>query len=392
VKVLIAHNRYQQRSGEDAVVDIEYDLLKAAGVDAVLRDVDNDAIKSLGSKLTSAAMVAYSPWGRRWMRDQIADVRPDIVHVHNHFPRLSPSIYDACRDAGVPVVHTLHNFRISCAAGTFVREGRACEQCLTGSPYQAVGYRCYRGSTLGSLALATMIDHHRRAGTYARKVDRFIALTEFARSKYIAAGVPADRIIVKPNTAPDPGPADPTKPRHGGLYVGRLSPEKGVAHLVEAWRGLDYPLRVVGTGPIAADLAAHAPSTITFLGSIDRAEVRAEMAQAAFLIVPSTCYEGFPMVIAEAYACGLPVLASRIGSLAEVVVPGVTGQVFEPEDSASLATMLRQTIANPEQLTRLGNGARMIYDRHYSGTVVLEQLLEIYRQVVNEHRLRTRDH
>lgn len=390
MKILIAHNRYQQRGGEDVVVDLEYEMLRAAGIDVTLREVDNNGIQGIAAKLMTAAMVAYNPWGRAWMRDQIADVRPDIVHVHNSFPRLSPSIYDACRDAGVPVVQTLHNFRISCAAGTFVRDGRACEQCLTGSSYQAVAYRCYRGSILGSLALASMIDHHKRAKTYARKVDQFIALTEFSRSKYVAAGLPAERIAVKPNTAPDHGRSGDTVARQGALYVGRLSPEKGVEFLLDAWNGIDYPLRVAGTGPLAAALAAHAPKNVTFLGAIDPAKVRAEMARAAFLVVPSTCYEGFPMVIAEAYASGLPVLASRIGSLAEVVNPGVSGHLFEPGDTGSLATVLRRTIRNPVELASLSKTARATYDAKYSGHVVLQQLLAIYTRVLSKRDIVTR--
>lgn len=388
MKILIVHNRYQQRGGEDVVVDLEAAMLKDAGIDVTLREVDNGSIQGMGRKLASAAMVAYSPWGRAWMRDQIADVCPDIVHVHNSFPRLSPSIYDACRDAGVPVVHTLHNFRIACAAGTFVRDGRACELCLTGSPYQAVAHKCYRGSTLGSLALAGMIDHHRRAGTYAKKVDQFIALTEFARGKFIAAGVPTERISVKPNTAPDPGRPDGQSQRHGALYVGRLSAEKGVDTLIEAWKGIGYPLRIAGAGPLRDELAAHAPKNVTFLGAIDRAAVCAEMARAAFLVVPSTCYEGFPMVIAEAYACGLPVLASRIGSLAELVRPGMTGDVFEPGDAASLATTVRRTIANSDALSELSTIARQTYDDKYSGAVVLNELLAIYQRVLSTHKAR----
>jgi glycosyltransferase involved in cell wall biosynthesis len=384
VKILIAHNRYQLRGGEDVVVDLEVDMLRKAGIAATLREVDNHGIQGVASKLTSAAMVAYNPWGRAWMRDQIADVRPDIVHVHNSFPRLSPAIYDACRDAGVPVIHTLHNFRIACAAGTFVRDGRPCEQCLTGSPYQAVTYRCYRGSALGSLALAAMIDHHRRAKTYAGKVDQFIALTEFSRSKYIAAGLPAERIAVKPNTAPDGGQPATAASRHGGLYVGRLSSEKGVEILLDAWQSIDYPLRVVGTGPLATSLATTASKNVEFLGAIDPAAVRAEMARAAFLVVPSTCYEGFPMVIAEAYASGLPVLASRIGSLAEVVKPGVSGDVFESGDTASLTAVVRRMIAAPAELSRLSVSARATYNKHYSSDVVLKQLLAIYDQVLSK--------
>jgi glycosyltransferase involved in cell wall biosynthesis len=382
MKVLIAHNRYQQHGGEDVVVDIEYEMLRRTGVDVSLRDVNNDGIKGLAAKLHSAVNVVASPWGREWMRQAIAEVRPDIVHVHNFFPRLTPSIYDACIEAGVPVVQTLHNFRLTCAAGTFVRDGSICEKCLGGSPYQAVMHRCYRDSALGSLALARMIDHHRRAGTFSRKVDLFIALTEFARSKFIAAGLPADRIIVKPNTAPDRGADEGTAKREGALYVGRLSSEKGLFDLIDAWKHVDVPLRIVGTGSISAELATRASANVTFLGHMTPDAVCSEMRRASFLVVPSKNYEGFPMVIAEAYAAGLPVLASRIGSLAEIVVAGVAGDQFEAGDPTSLAATVNRAITQPTELARWGRSAREIYDRCYSSAVVSKQLLSAYERVL----------
>jgi glycosyltransferase involved in cell wall biosynthesis len=388
MKVMLAHNRYQQRGGEDVVVDLEYDMLRRAGVDVTLRDVDNNGINGLAAKLQSAVNVADSPWGKTWMRQGLAEVRPDIVHVHNFFPRLTPSIYDACIEAGVPVVQTLHNFRLTCAAGTLMRNGTVCEKCVGGSPYQAVMHRCYRDSTLGSLALARMIDYHRRSGTFARKVDLFIALTEFARDKFVAAGLPKHKIIVKPNTAPDPGRDAGAAHRNGALYVGRLSSEKGLVDLIDAWKGINAPLRIVGTGPLRDALAYRASANVTFLGPLSPDLVRTEMGKAAFLVMPSTCYEGFPMVIAEAYACGLPVLASRIGSLAEIVVPGVAGDLFEAGNSESLAAIVNAAISRPVDLSRWGRGARDIYERCYSSTVVSEQLLSAYERVLGQVGIR----
>ena len=317
------------------------------------------------------------------MSEQIARVRPDIVHVHNTFPRLSPSIYTACRQAGVPVVQSLHNFRITCAAGTFVRDAKPCESCLHGSPYQAVLHRCYRNSALGSLAVAHMIQHHRRAQTYVHTVNVFIALTQFARGKFIEAGLPADRIIVKPNTTPDPGAPPLDQARHGALVVGRLSDEKGLSYLLEAWRSIDAPLRIVGTGPLLDSLRAAAPANVSFLGKLAPDAVRAQMKQSVFLIVPSVGYEGFPMVVVEAYACGLPVLASRLGGLIEIVEPNVTGHLFEVGDVASMVSVIKSTLAGPAHLVQLGVGARATYETKYSPAVVADQLQTIYRQLLS---------
>jgi glycosyltransferase involved in cell wall biosynthesis len=379
MRILIAHNSYQQRGGEDAVVENERDLLAGAGHEVETLLVSNDSIKGTAAGLKAALGVAYSGRSRELAACRIAAFRPDVLQVHNFFPLLTPAIYDAARDAGVPVVQTLHNFRITCAAATLLRDGKVCEQCIGGSPYQAVRYRCYRGSIPGSAALAHMIASHRRAGTWQTKVDRYFALTEFARSRFIAAGLPPDRIIVKPNFAPPAAAGAGAARRSGALFVGRLSSEKGVRELVQAWQHVEHPLRIAGDGPLAAELRRSAPPTVTFLGSIGPDRIKAEMAEAAALIVPSTWYEGFPMVIAEAYAVGLPVLASRIGSLAEIVADGETGRHFAPGDPADLVRVAREALADSESLQRYSAAARARFEMRYSARAALATLENTYR-------------
>lgn len=382
MRILIAHNAYQQRGGEDSVVENECRLLREAGHDVDLLLVSNDVIKGIGATLKAAAEVTYSDAGRRMVADRIRAFRPDVLQVHNFFPRLTPAVYDAARDAGVPVVQTLHNFRITCASATLFRDGKICETCISSSPYQAVIHRCYRNSSAASLALSHMISVHRRRNTWARKVDRFFALTNFAKTKFIEAGVPADRIVVKPNFAPDRGERRTAGQRRGALFVGRLSAEKGIAELVAAWKGMPHPLKVIGTGPLEARLRGVAPETVTFLGAMTADRVAVEMSEAAALVVPSTCYEGFPVVVAEAFAAGLPVAVSRLGGLPEIVRDNETGRHFAYDSPAEMREAVKQLLENPEIVNKLGRNARRRYEDCFSAAAVLAILERTYQDVV----------
>jgi glycosyltransferase involved in cell wall biosynthesis len=385
LKVLLVHNRYQQYGGEDSVVDVELAMLREAGHRVDTHIVTNDAIAGAPAKLKAAALTVYNPFARRALRDRLRRERPDVVHVHNFFPRLSPSIFDACADERVPVVMTMHNFRVGCSNGFLFRDGRPCEDCLHGPAYQGAIHRCYRGSTLGSFTVASMIAYHRTAGTWRDKVTRFIALTEFSRAKLIEAGLPSGRLLVKPNFVADPL-ADRTKvvipPGAGAVFVGRLSPEKGVRTLIEAWRGLDMTLRIVGDGPEADELRRIAPPNVTFVGRRDRDGVFAEIASAAFVTVPSIWYENFPVTVVEAMAMGRPILASRIGALEEIVSEGVEGVHFRPGDPNDLRRAARALINDPVRTRDMGLAARRRYLGELSPADNLPRLLAIYAEAI----------
>ncbi len=251
LKILHVHNSYQQIGGEDVVVMAERELLQSHGHDVRSYGVSNDAINGILKKITAAWQVSYSVSSRVRIAEEISSFKPDIVHVHNFFPLLTPSIYDACQDAGVPVVQTLHNFRMICPGALLLRKDKICEECLCGNVYRAAVYRCYRRSFLGSLSACRMVDYHRRHDTWREKVDCFIALTDFARHKFVKAGFPAEKVVVKPNFLnyePTPGNGE------GGyaLFVGRLSNEKGIKILLQAWKLLTgkMPLKIVGDWPI----------------------------------------------------------------------------------------------------------------------------------------------
>lgn len=373
-RVLVVHNAYQHRGGEDTVVESEIALLRAHGhaVETYVRSNDEVAGQS------ALSLAGQTLWSRRTLRDLdalIARFRPDVIHAHNTFPLISPALYWAAARAGVPVVQTLHNFRLMCLNALFLREGRVCEDCMGQMPWRGVARACYRGSRPASAALAGMLALHRGLGTYRNKVARYVALNEFCRGKFIEGGLPAERVVVKPNFVDFGAPV--SGPRAGLLFVGRLSTEKGIATLGEAMRMLpDAGFRVAGDGPEAGLLDGVAG--VTRLGSQPGEAVRDEMGRALALVVPSIWYENFPRTIVEAFASGLPVIASRIGALADIVAEGNTGLLFEPGNARDLAAKLAWALAHPDQMAAMGRNARAQYEAEFSAEVNYRRLMQIY--------------
>ena len=384
-RVLIVHNRYQRAGGEDAVAANELALLARNGWETRAWSVSNDVINGTWSRITTAVRIPYSRRARDELARIIGEFTPAVVHVHNFFPLLSPSIYDACRAAGVAVVQTLHNYRTICPGGQLFRDGHICEDCIGASPYQAALHRCYRGSRIGSLAVARMVDTHRCRGTWSHKVDRFIALSAYAKSKFVAGGLPKNRIVIKPNFALDLSVTGSTA-RAGALYVGRLSAEKGIDTLLRAWNGLQVPLRVVGDGPLRETVENATGPSLVALGWKTPAEVALEMSKSAFLVMPSVWPESFPMAIAEAFCQSLPVIASRIGSLAEIIEDGATGLLFSLNDPDDLAAKVRWAHRHPEAMRMMGTNARKVYEEKYSPAVNFRQLTKIYTAAIEESR------
>lgn len=384
MKILIAHNEYQQAGGEDAVVQNESEMLKSRGHEVSHFSVSNHSIQGLWKKAQVALEVSSSPSARREMRNQLKRHKPDIVHVHNFFPLLTPSIYDACIDEGVPVVQTLHNYRILCANALLLRDGKPCELCVRGTPYRSVAYGCYRSSRAGTLPLARMIAHHRSESTWNRKVNRIIALTSFARDKFIEGGVSPERIVVKPNFIREPmaAPASFAKRGNHALFVGRISEEKGIRVLIKAWRELKIPLKIAGDGPLMPELRDQIRSGrlnhIEILGNISTGSIAEQMSSASFLVMPSLWYEGFPMVLVEAFSQGLPALVSGHGSLSELVTQGQNGEHFRPGDADDLARKARDLGQAPERLVTMGQDARGKFEKRYSESSNYDALISIY--------------
>ena len=378
-RILVVHNAYQQRGGEDTVVEAEVDLLRKHGHAVATYSRHNVELNTM-SRAEAAITTFWSQASASHVAKLIDDFRPDVMHVHNTFPLISPSIYWIARGRRVPVVQTLHNFRLVCPQGMLLRDSKPCEDCVGHAPWPAIRHACYRGSRPQTAVLAGMLASHRAAGTWQRAVTTYIALTEFSREKLVAGGLPRDRIRVKPNFVDLP--AGRKERREGFLYVGRLSHEKGVEVLAGAASraGLARPIAVAGSGPLA-QLVDGAPG-LRALGALDLSGVHFHLQRTLALVLPSICYENFPRTIAEAFACGTPVIASRLGAMRELVSEGETGLLFEPGDPADLASKLRWAEANPAALSRMGDHARTHFEAHWSAEVNLVQLVGIYSEAI----------
>ena len=388
MNILLVHNFYQQPGGEDVVFRAESSLLSGAGHYVQEYTVTNDDV-SQTPRLTLAAHTVWNAGAASRLAQEVRRGAFDVVHFHNTFPLLSPAVYSAVRSAGAATVQTLHNYRLLCANALLFRDGHVCEACVGRLPLPAVRYRCYRNSLGASATVAAMQVTHRMLGTYQHHVDAYIALTDFARDKFIQGGLPAGRLHVKPNfLAPDPGMG-----QGGGgyaLFIGRLTPEKGIRTVLDAWKelGHDLPLKVLGDGPLRAEAeqAGSQVPGVTYLGQRGRDEVMALAAGAECLIFPSEWYEGFPMTIVEALAVGLPVIASRVGAMQHLIKPGVTGEHFTPGDAADLIRAVRRFLDSDRQAAR--SRARADFTDHYTSAENLRQLMYIYDQARQAHTTR----
>lgn len=382
-KILLCHNVYQQAGGEDQSFEQEARLLESRGHEVVRFSVHNDVIDSM-SHLQVARRAVWNSEAYAELRTLIRDQRPDVMHCTNTFPLISPAAYYAARKEGVPVVQSLRNYRLLCPAAFLLRDQRVCEDCLGKSiPWPAVLHGCYRGSRLGSAAVSTMLSVHRMIKTWTKAIDRYFALTEFSRQKFIEGGLPAERIAVKPNFI-DPDPRRGSGSGGYALFVGRLSTEKGVDTLLEAWTRLNraVPLEIIGDGPLAEQVreAAARQANITWHGKLASQETVERIGAAACLVMPSIWYECFPRTILEALAKGTPVVASRIGSMIELVTEGVTGAHFEAGNASELAATVERLFANPESLTAMRPAARQEFVENYTAESNYETLIDIYRQ------------
>lgn len=387
MKILLVHNFYQQAGGEDSVFEAEGQLLEERGHEVLRFTAHNDAIQGMG-RLQAAKATLWNGEMHARIAEVAGQFRPDVAHFHNTFPLISPAGYYAAREQGAAVVQTLHNFRLACANALFFREGQPCEDCLGRNfGWPAVRHACYRGSRLGSFVTALMVNRHRAKGTWQRAVDRYIVLTEFARERFLRAGLPESKLSVKPNFVPDPGLGT----HEGGyaLFVGRLSVEKGVSTLLKAWKivGERLPLKIAGDGPLASEVeAASGTGGVTWLGARPKLEVQDLMKSAKMLVVPSICYEGCPMALVEAKASGLPVVASNLGAMGAMVEPRRTGLLFRAGDPQALAEAALEMDRDADLRQACAEGAREDYRRAYSPDASYKTTLEIYGAALREFK------
>jgi glycosyltransferase involved in cell wall biosynthesis len=377
MRILIAHNTYQWRGGEDIVFEQESAMLEANGFAVRRFKVDNDHIRGLAGKLAAARSVIANKALVAALCAEIDAFRPDLVHFHNFFPTLSPAAVQAVARRGIPAVVTLHNYRLICAGGLLMRDCRPCEDCISHSRLPGVRHGCYRDSQIGSALVAGMAIYFRRLLDRHPHEITLLALTAFAKSRFVAAGFAPERIMVRGNVIADPGAGQDERERRV-VYVGRLSVEKGVDTLLNAVRGLDCTVEIIGDGPERARLEAIAGDNVVFLGQQPTPVVMERVKAARLLAVPSRWYEGFPVVVLEAMAAGTPVLASRIGSLAEIVQHERTGLLLPPNDTAAWRDALMDLLCAKARARGFGEQGRARFLEKHSTRTGIESLSEIY--------------
>jgi len=381
MKVVIAHNRYSsaQPSGENVVVDAEIAQLRAAGVEVVPYLRSSDEIGSLPAARKALLPVApiWSPGAQRDLVELISAHRPDLLHLHNPYPLISPWIVRTAHAHGLPVIQTVHNYRQVCAPGLYFRDGHVCHDCRGRAfALPAIVHNCYRGSKAQSAIMATTLAVHR--GTW-RSVDRYVALTDAIADHLIGYGIPDERITVKPNAVDDPGPPAPIGT--GFLFASRLSEEKGLRLVLEAWsrraEGTLGTLRLAGDGPLrpVAEAAAAARSDVVYLGPQDRAGVRAAMRDTAVVIAASTWDDVLPTVVIEALASGRPVLGTRLGGIPYLI--GDAGWVVPPDVDGLAAALPVAASGAPG----LADAARARYEATFTPELLTKRLIEIYSSV-----------
>ncbi len=381
ISVLIIHNSYQNKGGEDKVVESEAELLLNHGNRVEIYKRHNDEINAI-SKLKLFKETHWSSQTINDIRHLVYKFKPDVIHVHNTFPLISPSVYWVPNLTGIPIIQTLHNFRLLCPEAMFLREGKVCEDCLGVLPWRAILHGCYRGSTLQSAVLTSLLTFHRSLGTYQNKVSRYIALNDFCKRKFIEGGLPPQHISVKPNFFDIPYKRQ-NDIRSGILYVGRLSSEKGIRTLANVIKLLpEVKFSVIGTGP-DRNLLSNL-NNVQLFGFQDQETILNAMHRASCLVLPSIWYENFPRTLVEAFACGLPVLASRLGAMVELIQEGKTGLLFEPGNPFDLAEKIKWVNLNPKKVLYMSNEVRAEYESKYSPEVNYFQLMRIYQEALAE--------
>lgn len=385
MRILVAHNRYKFAGGEDSVMQAETAMLRAHGHTVELLEADNRVIESTRDKVIAAASLFGSRSSYALMQQRIASFLPDVVHLHNWFPLLSPSIIHAAADAGVPVIHTLHNFRMVCAGGSLYRDGAVCHDCMGKAlPLGPTLHGCYQQSRLGSAAITAAFAWHRHTDTWDR-VTTFLTLTEFQRDLLVQGGVDPARVVIKPNFTRDRG--GPGRGEGGyALFVGRLTPEKGIRTALDAWEHHHpgIPFRILGDGPLADEVqrrAARIPGA-EYLGHRPSEEVDAHLADALCLVFPSVCYEPFALTIIESFSRGTPVIAARLDSILGLVRDADTGYTFTPDDAEALSSSIRRLHA--ETRTPMRQRCRAFYESGYTETINYGLLLQVYQDAIRK--------
>ena len=385
--VLVIHNRYRQAGGEDAVVGAEVALLRQKGHRVIEFVRYNTDIEGFGIA-RKASLLLSATWSQQSyveLRRLIRAEGAEVAHCHNLMPLISPAAYYACKAEGVPVVQTLHNFRLRCPAGTLFRNGAVCNHC-NGGFGKAVLRGCYRDSRVQTAAVATMLSTHRAMGTFDRQVDAYSVPSRFCQEQVVASGAPAGKIALRPNfLLHDPGARGSRE--NYAVFVGRLCAEKGVRQLLQAWRRLPgIPLLIVGDGPLRSEaeqfVTQNGMQQVRFAGALPPQQTQARIRAARFLVFPSIAYETFGMTVLEAAACGVATLASRLGAIPELVEEDKTGLLYHPHDTDGFSEKAEWAWSHPVSMNEMGKAARRRYLRHYTAEQGYDSMMRLYDSVL----------
>jgi glycosyltransferase involved in cell wall biosynthesis len=389
MRILVVHNRYLYRGGEDTVVDAEVNLLRQRGHHVWVYSRDNTDIHHM----TTVDLATSTFWSRQTvheLRKLHQQFAPDLIHAHNIFPLISPSLYSVAQQLRIPVVQTLHNFRLVCPQAMLLRDGLHCEACVGRLPWRAILHRCYRSSLPQSALTSAMITVQRLRGTWHKQVSRFIVLNQLCLDTFARGGLPANKLRIKPNFVESSG-APQWQHRRGGLFIGRLSVEKGIGVLISALKKLPgVRIDVYGKGPLQS--LVEAADSLRYCGFQSADVLRQKMQEAAYLVMPSTGVESFGLVAIEAFACGTPVIATRHGGLRELIVEGQTGLLVPPNDDEALASAIAYAESHPDQMRCMGVAARKNYLDAYTPERNYERLIQIYHEAVSSAPLPLMNH
>ena len=388
MKVLLIHNQYKQSGGEDAVFKSETDLLVNYGHQVDNLVYDNSVIETLSDKIISGLKVIYNSDTAHDLSLKIRDFKPDVIHVHNFLPLVSPSIFFVAKKWKIPVVLTLHNYRLICPSATLFCNGEIYEKSINSVfPIDAIWKGVYRNSRIQTAAVAVMTAVHNILGTWRNHVSCYISLTQFAKEKILNStlNIPEDKFIVKPNFAVDWGHGIEKRENYF-LFIGRLTEEKGIRTVLNAAKSHKFKLMIIGDGPLkklVEDAAIETP-TISYLGYQSKWNVVSYLKKCKALIFPSIWYEGFPLTIVEAFSTGAPVIASDLGSMSEIIQHEVNGLHFKPGDERDLISKVIQITESDELAKRLSDHARMSYTRLYTPEQNYAQLVGVYEKVLQQ--------
>lgn len=390
MRILLIHNKYKQAGGENVVFETEGELLSRNGHSVEHLVFDNSCIQTFLDQCLSGLKTIYNPQSARKLKEKIIQFNPDIIHVHNFVPLVSPSVFFIAKKFNVPIILTLHNYRLICPSATLVYKGKIYERSVHSVfPLDAILKGVYRGSVLQTAAIVIMVAFHNMIGTWRSKVDFYIALSNFAKDKFrsSALAIPEERLVVKPNFVPDFGTGNLMRDDNF-LFVGRLVEEKGIEVLLKATRILEFNLTIIGDGPLRKLVVEASLSNprIHYLGFQNKVSITNHLKKCKALIFPSIWYEGYPLTILEAFSTGTLVIASKLGAMAEIIQDRVNGLLFNAGDEIDLVNKIVEAEAEPDWAGHLAHSARLCYLAYYTPERNYGHLINIYNKALARNR------